>query len=215
MTTIAQSPIAPAVVSFELLALPSSTAKQGLAVRAMMDAAAARLMIAGMTGACTGTSYSNGEVAQWMATILSTFYKGDGRDREWDEARAVIDKPGFGAAYATRASLSTMEETAAAMREAASALIERAGAYCLVEYGYCDAKGKGPALGDWTDHHSEKLLGRVSASATMATTFMIFTDQRAALKLAKAEAANGHASNPTPAGIIAAAVALDPLGEDD
>jgi hypothetical protein len=214
-----QSPIAPAVVAFELLTLPSAQAKQGLAVRAMMDAAAARLMIAGMTGACTGTSYSNGEIAQWMATIFSTLYGGDGRDLEWSQSLSVIDKPSFGAAYAVRSSLSTLEDTALAMREATNLLLQRAGTYCLVEYGYCDAKGQGPALADWTNQHSEKLLGRIHTNPSMSTTFMIFTDQRAALKLAKAESGSPatHITAPslTPASIIAAAVALDPMEDED
>lgn len=201
----------PAVVAFELIALPSAGAKQGLALRALMDAAAARMMIAGMSGACTGLNYTNGEIAQWMATILSTQYPGNPSDASWADAHTTTDKETFGAAYAIRGSLDTVEETAAAMRMAATKLIDRAGGFCLVEYGYCDLKGKGPGIADWAALHSDKVIGRVAASPTMATTFMIFTDQRAALKSAKADAA--PSSHGTSASIIAAAVAIE--GDND
>jgi hypothetical protein len=51
----------------------------------------------------------------------------------------------------------------------------------------------------------------------MSTAFMIFTDQRAALKSAKAEAQGLGQSNTaqTSASIIAAAVALDSIGDDE
>ena len=200
-----------AVVAFELLALPSPDSKQGLSLRAVMDAAAARLMICGLTGATTGIHYSNGEIAQWMATILSSKYPGDGTDCAWADACIVRESDTFGSAYATRGALETWGETAAALRTAASDLISRAGSFCVVEYGYCDRNGKGPALSDWTDLHSEKVLGRIANSESMATAYMIFTDQRAALKTARAEAANPT----TPASIIAAAIALDPHDDEE
>lgn len=203
----------PAVVAFELIALPGSNAKQGLSLRALMDAAAARMMISGMTGACTGLSYTNGEIAQWMATILSTLYPGDVADCSWADSKTTADRDTFGAAYAVRGALPTVEETASALRLAATKLIDRAGGFCVVEYGYCDLKGKGPGIGDWAELHSGKVLGRVAASETMATTFMIFTDQRAALKSAKADA--GHSAQGTAAAIIAAAVAIDSDGDLD
>jgi hypothetical protein len=197
----------PAVVAFELIALPGPQAKQGLSLRALMDGAAARLMICGMTGACTGMAYTNGEIAQWMATILSTYYPADSTDSSWAESKTVADTDTFGAAYAVRTSLGTVEETASAMRQAATRLIDRVGGFCLVEYGYCDLKGKGPGISDWAEVHSGKVLGRVASSETMATTFMIFTDQRAALKSAKADSSpNAHG---TAAAIVAAAVAIE------
>lgn len=212
-----QIPSTPAVIAFELLTLPSPTGKQGLSVRALMDAAAARLMIAGMTGASTGLKYTNGEIAQWMATILSTHYEGSGHDLKWADSAVIADKPTFGSAYAMRGSLASVEATASALREAATALINRTGKFCLIEYGYCDVKSKAPSLSDWTELHAGKVIGRVANSESMATTFMIFTDQRAALKSAKAEAQAQGQSNAahTSASIIAAAVALNSIGDDE
>lgn len=214
-----QTPSTPAVIAFELLTLPSPTGKQGLSVRALMDAAAARLMIAGMTGASTGLKYTNGEIAQWMATILSSHFEGSGHDLEWADSAIIADKAAFGSAYALRGSLDSVEATASALREAATALINRTGKFCLIEYGYCDVKGKAPSLSDWTDLHAGKVIGRVANSDSMATAFMIFTDQRAALKSAKAEA-QAHSQGQsnaahTSASIIAAAVALDSVGDDE
>lgn len=211
-TSVATS--TPAVVAFELIALPDSTAKQGLSLRVLMDAAAARMLISGMTGACTGLSYSNGEIAQWMSTILSTYYPGHPSDNDWAEAKTTADRDVFGAAYAVRASLSTVEETASALRLAATRLTDRVGGFCVVEYGYCDLRGKGPGIADWSEQQSGKVLGRVASSVTMATTFMIFTDQRAALKSAKADANNLSAQG-TAAAIIAAAVAIDNDNDND
>lgn len=207
-TKISVATSTPAVVAFELIALPGSNAKQGLSLRALMDAAAARMLISGMTGAGTGLSYSNGEIAQWMATILSTYYPGHPADNEWAEAKTTADRDAFGSAHAVRAALSTPEETSAALRIAAHRLTERVGGFCVLEYGHCDLKGKGPAIADWSELQSAKILGRVAASATMSTTFMIFTDQRAALKTAKADA-NSASAQGTAAAIIAAAVAID------
>lgn len=211
--SIASASIQPAVIAFELIALADAKSKQGLSLRVLMDAAAARLMVAGMTGACTGMGYSNGEIAHWMAVILATQYPGNPADAPWAEARATSDREGYGAAYATRSSLDTVEATAAALRLAATRLVDRAGDFCVVEYGYCDMKGKGPGIADWAELHADKVIGRVAASDTMSTAFMIFTDQRAALKSAKAEAASpSHAH--TPAAIIAAAVALESDNDD-
>lgn len=210
MTNTPNQATAPAVVAFELIALASPTAKQGFSVRALMDAAAARLMIAGMTGASMGLGYSNGEVAHWMATLLSTFYPGTDADAEWADARCTNDRDGFGAAYATRSSLDTLDRTSEALSRAGKELATRAGGFCVLEYGYCDMKGKGPGIDDWAGGHVDKVIGRVAASATMSTSFMVFTDQRAALKSAKAEAASNGGSGPTsPASRIAAAVAMD------
>jgi len=219
MNTIAnpQTPCTPAVIAFELLTLPSPTSKQGLSVRALMDAAAARLMVAGMTGASTGLKFTNGEIAQWMATILSSQYQGSGHDLDWADSSIIADTPTFGSAYALRASLDSVEATASALREAATTLIHRTGKFCLIEYGYCDVKGKAPSLSDWTELHADKVIGRVAHSESMSTAFMIFTDQRAALKSAKAEAQGLGQSNTaqTSASIIAAAVALDSIGDDE
>lgn len=206
--------IAPAIVAFELIALASPTAKQGLSLRVLMDGAAARLMVAGMSGATTGTGYTNGDIAHWMAVIVATYYPGNLADHSWADARTTSDRQGFGAAYAIRSSLSTVDETAIALRSAAAKLIDRAGGFCVVEYGYSDMKGQGPGIADWAEQHIDKVIGRVAASDTMSTAFMIFTDQRAALKTAKAEAASPHHHANTPVALIAAAVALENDLED-
>lgn len=207
--------ITPAVVAFELIALASPTSTQGFSLRAIMDGAAARMMIAGMTGASTGLDYSNGEVAHWMSTLLSTFYPGTNADSEWADARCTNDREGFGAAYAVRSALATLDQTSEALALAGKELARRAGGFCVLEYGYCDMVGKGPGIDDWAGGHVDRVLGRVAASPTMATPFMVFTDQRAALKSAKAEqSSNGGSGSNSPSARIAAALAMESDSED-
>jgi hypothetical protein len=198
-------PTPPAILAIELLALNDPKSKDGLSLRVLIDGSAARMMIAGSTGARVGSmNYSNGEIAHWMACHLSAAYQGPGGDAAWSDAEMVDDRLGFGAAFAIRAAHASEEATVSAMREAAAKISARFGSMSLVEFGYCDRKGKGPALSDWTELHADKVSRRLASNEDLTRAFLIFTDQRSALK-PKAEAA--PSSNP--AAIIAAAVAME------
>lgn len=179
----AAHPSTPAVIALELLALDAPKSKQGLTLRILIDASAARMMISGMTAARSGSaSYSNGAIAHWMAVIVGSFYQGPGPDASWSSAAVISDGDDFASAYAIRGAFPSEEKTREAMQSAAAKLIAKLGDRCLVEHGSSHVHAKAPTLSEWTDVHAKTLLGRVAASEDFLNTYMIFTDQRALLK---------------------------------
>lgn len=166
----------PGMLAFDLIALDPATRKQGICARAVVDAGAARMLIAGLTGASTFSNrFSMGDLASWMAQIFGTFYPDSGGVIE---SGVLSDKSSHGSGYAFLLGSSDLELDERHMRTAAAELKRRFGALCQVEVHPAVVGGKGPSLPQWIEAHPADSLAHADTHEFLSTAYLIFVDHK-------------------------------------
>lgn len=162
------------LIALEILRLDHHGAKQGMATRALVDGAAARLALASI--AIGVNALSAGEIAHWVAQMWGAAYHAE--SSQVIDCFVVNDTPELGCASFILVSHETIAEDLEAAERAQDHLKSRFGSTIVFESNGARVDGEKSNLPQWASLHAERLNANLShRKDTLASASSAFSER--------------------------------------